>query len=98
MDQMEDVPEQESMVLNPSDGSGSSINGVEEVLELVQHVLGLLQQNNQLFQVMHVGRMMFGPQLPPVMQWAKMLEFLLPSLYFRNIAPSLHISPFSFAK
>jgi hypothetical protein len=42
MDQMEDVPEQESMVLNPSDGSGSSVNGVEEGLELVQHVPGLL--------------------------------------------------------
>jgi hypothetical protein len=32
------------------------------------------------------------------MQWARMLDFVLPSLYFRNIAPSLHISPFSFAK
>jgi hypothetical protein len=71
---------------------------MEEGLELVQHVPGLLQQNNQLFQVMHVGRMMFGPQLPPVMQWAKMLEFVFPSLYFKNIAPSLHLSPFSFAK
>jgi hypothetical protein len=27
-----------------------------------------------------------------------MLEFVLPSLYFKNIAPSLHLSPFSFAK
>jgi hypothetical protein len=32
------------------------------------------------------------------MQWARMLDFVLPSLYFKNIAPSLHISPFSFAK
>jgi hypothetical protein len=98
MDQMEDIPEQESMVLNPSDGSGSSVNGVEEGLELVQHVPGPLQQNNQLFQVMHVGRMLFGPQLPPVMQWARILDFVLPSLFFRSIAPSLHMSPFSFAK
>jgi hypothetical protein len=98
MDQMDAAPEQESMVLNPSDGSGSSVNGMDEGLDLVQHVPGLLQQNNQLFQVMHVGRMMFGPQLPPAMQWAKMLEFVLPSLYFKNIAPSLHLSPFSFAK
>jgi hypothetical protein len=55
MDQMDDAPEQESMVLNPSDGSVSSVNGLEEGLELVQHVPVLLQQNNQLFQVMHVG-------------------------------------------
>jgi hypothetical protein len=71
---------------------------MDEGLELVQHVPGLLQQNNQLLQVMHVGRMMFGPQLPPAMQWAKMLEFVLPSLYFKNIVPSLHLSPFRFAK
>jgi hypothetical protein len=43
IDQMDDAPKQESMVLNPSDGSVSSVNGLVEGLELVQHVPVLLQ-------------------------------------------------------
>jgi hypothetical protein len=46
MEQMLDLPAQESMVLNTSDGSGSLVNGYGDDLEIVQHVIGLLQQNN----------------------------------------------------
>jgi hypothetical protein len=64
----EQIDEQESMVMNPSHNSVSSVN--------VQLQIG--QEN---FQIMHLGfafTHVYGPVIPPEMQWRQAFEVLLP--------------------
>jgi hypothetical protein len=81
----EQIDEQESMVMNPSQNSVSSVN--------VQLQLG---QDN--FQIMHVGLAfthVYGPVIPPEMQWRQAFEVLLPEMLARKIIVSPSVSPFS---
>jgi hypothetical protein len=67
-----DIPEevQESMVLNPSQNSVSSVN---------------FQFEQQLLQVGFVSTVTFGPALPPELYWKRLLEFALPDFMTKQL-------------
>jgi hypothetical protein len=79
-DQM--VDDQESMILNPSEDSDSSVH-IHQGIE-----------NNLLLQVGMVRTAFFGPQLPPSLQWKRLFECMLPQLLVKNVPVSLLLSPF----
>jgi hypothetical protein len=70
--------EQESMVINPSENSVSSVNIL----------------NNQVLQVGFVSTMIYGPVLPPKMQWKRLFDLVLPVLLTKEVMKSVQISPF----
>jgi hypothetical protein len=88
---------QESMVLNLSDNSNSSVNMMEAGFNGVplHH-----QQGQGQFDVIQIGqvRTIYGPELPPDMIWFNVLESLLPDLYSASVPLSLRVSPFSLLK
>ncbi|KAM0838317.1 hypothetical protein ACQ4PT_061055 [Festuca glaucescens] len=95
--QMEEVQEvleemQESMVINMSDSSSSSVNMIE-----VQQQQGNMQM---LYNVLNIGMVhtVIGPALPPEMVCAHALELVLPSLYGKLIPEAKIVSPFAFLK
>jgi hypothetical protein len=83
---------QESMVMNPSVNSVSSVNG-HEVNQLqvpgVQHM-----------EVVQVGRVLtvFGPVRPPQMVWDSIFQSMMPALLSKTIPLSMQVSPFVFLK
>jgi hypothetical protein len=98
-EEVQDHPEpaveddQESMIMNASDNSLSSNS--------VQH-LGLpLALNNQpvpgVELNLFVGRALtvFGPAAPPLMQFTRFFEKILPAMYSGKIPLSLDVSPFT---
>ncbi|KAM0894003.1 hypothetical protein ACQ4PT_024742 [Festuca glaucescens] len=96
--QMEDVPEvvqevNESMVINLSDTSSSSVNMMEVQLQ---------QQGNMqlLYNVLNVGTVqtVIGHVLPPEMLWARALLLVLPSMYGKLVPEAKVVSPFAFLK
>jgi hypothetical protein len=78
----EQVHMQESMILNPSQNSKTSIN-----LQISQDHVQVLQVG---FALTHV----YGPVLPPVMQWRKVFDSLLPMLMTQEISSMPSLSPF----
>jgi hypothetical protein len=106
--EQEVVPEaQESMVLQPSEGSLSSVNNEEEGIQQPGNInldlaLGLLpdplhniQGNNQ---IVHVGLMVHGPTLPPAMQWDNVCKMMLPSIFSDLLPVAPMGSPLGFLK
>ncbi|KAM0913458.1 hypothetical protein ACQ4PT_012159 [Festuca glaucescens] len=96
--QPEEVPDvmqevQESMVINLSDSSSSSVN----MMDVQPQQQGNMQL---LFNVLNVGmvHMVIGPILPPEMLWARASELVLPSLYGKLIPEIKFASPFAFLK
>jgi hypothetical protein len=77
---------QQSMVLNLSDNSSDSVN-----------MVGAAQVPGA-FDVIQVGRVEFGPILPPPLMWDRLMHSLLPELYAKSIPISMRLSPFSFLK
>jgi hypothetical protein len=78
----EQVHMQESMILNPSQNSESSIN-----LQISQDHVQVLQVG---FALTHV----YSPVLPPVMQWRKVFDSLPPMLMTQEISSMPSLSPF----
>jgi hypothetical protein len=78
----EQVDLQESMILNPSQNSESSVN-----LQIAHDHVQVLQVG---FALTHV----YGPVLPPVMQWRKVFDTLLPMLMTQEISSMPSLSPF----
>ncbi|KAM0847511.1 hypothetical protein ACQ4PT_054974 [Festuca glaucescens] len=96
--QPEEVPDvmqevQESMVINLSDSSGSSVN----MMDVQPQQQGNVQL---LLDVLNVGmvRTVIGPVLPPDMLWARAFELVLPSLYGKFVPAAMSASPFAFLK
>jgi hypothetical protein len=79
-DMVFEVDEQESMILNPSQNSGSSVNGFEG--------------NGLPLQVGFVSTYVYGHVIPPHMSWKKLWEFVLPQMLAKSVQPSLLSSPF----
>jgi hypothetical protein len=76
------VDNQQSMVLDLSDNSSSSVN-----------MAGAVQGPGN-FNVLQVGRVELRPILPPHMMWDKLMLSLLPALYANTIPLSMQMSPF----
>jgi hypothetical protein len=96
--QAEDQDVQESMVLNLSENSGSSVS-----MNSFDQDLVVLQQ--QVNAAIHVDRLqvgpvitVFGPALPPDMLWSRLFQQLHPLYSTLKIPYSLPIPPFSFLK
>jgi hypothetical protein len=88
----EDNADQESMVLDASDSSGSSVN----MLDMVLYGHNPPQDHN----ILQVGMMqhMIGPVLPPEMQWCKLFETMMPLLMTKDIPLSLKSVSFNWVK
>ncbi|KAM0851424.1 hypothetical protein ACQ4PT_052440 [Festuca glaucescens] len=85
---------QESMVINLSDSSGSSVNMME-----VQHQPqedGLQMLHN----VLNIGMVhtVYGPALPPEMVCAQALQLALPSWLSKHVPKACLSAPFAFLK
>jgi hypothetical protein len=83
---------QESMVLNLSDSSSSSVNMME---------IQPQQQNNNmqvLYNELNIGmvQIVFGPVLPPEMLCARAFQLALPSLCSRVVPEIIKRAPFGF--
>ncbi|KAM0880257.1 hypothetical protein ACQ4PT_033714 [Festuca glaucescens] len=91
-EELEEV--QQSMVMNISDNSQSSVNMMHQGNQQVQ------APGAPVMNVLQVGRVMtiFGPSLPPHMLWDKVFHSMMPDLYAKNIPLSLQIPPFAFVK
>jgi hypothetical protein len=94
--QMDDLQqeEQESMVVNLSDSSGSSVNMLAmEVPQQLQH--GNVNVN---VQIMHceLSLCFIGPDLPPLMKWNRLKGSLLPVMLSKFIAAPVQGSVFAF--
>jgi hypothetical protein len=85
--------DQESMVLDASDSSDSSVNRLDMVLFGHNQPQG---QNNVLHVRMMQQRM--GPVQPPEMQWHNLFESMMPLLMTKDIPLSLQSISFSWAK
>jgi hypothetical protein len=72
----------ESMVLHPSGNSDSSVHIHQGI------------DNNLLLQVGMVRTTIFGPQLPPSLQWKRLFECMLPQFLAKEVPTSLQLSPF----
>jgi rRNA processing protein Gar1 len=83
---------QESMVLNLSDSSSSSVNMLE--------VQPQQQYNNMqaLYNELNIGMVqtVFGPVLPPEMLCARALQLVLPYFCSRSVPEALKRAPFGF--
>jgi hypothetical protein len=89
--QDEDEQEAESMILVPSDISGDSVNIMQEnqvVIQFMQH-LDCPVIPHQIKE-----KVVFGPILPPDMQWAKLFEHMIPKLLSTSVPLALQLSPF----
>ncbi|KAM0895253.1 hypothetical protein ACQ4PT_023971 [Festuca glaucescens] len=91
-EELEEV--QESMVMNISDNSQSSVNMMHQENPQAQ------VPDAPVMNVIQVGRVMtvFGPPLPPDMLWDKVFQFMMPDLYGKSIPLSLQKSHFVFTK
>ncbi|KAM0821255.1 hypothetical protein ACQ4PT_072383 [Festuca glaucescens] len=93
LDQMDDVQheEQESMIINLSDSSGSSVNMMG--LDLFQQQQGNVHVNLQVlnFEVVYS---FVGPAPPPEMQWNRLMDRILPLVQSQIITAPLQGSPF----
>jgi hypothetical protein len=78
MDIQEEV--QESMLLNPSQNSDSSVN---------------FHFEQQFLQVGFVSTVTYGPALPPELYWKRLFEFALPEFLSKQVFQSVPISPFN---
>jgi hypothetical protein len=90
MDQVVVHQAQESIVLNPSDNSGSSVNMVHEA--------ALVPMADQFNLNLQVGAMQFGPDLPPDLLWKRWFERMLPEILAKNVPLSVILPPFLLAK
>ncbi|KAK1694992.1 hypothetical protein QYE76_011689 [Lolium multiflorum] len=84
---------QESMVINMSDSSGSSVNMME--VQQQQQVEGLQMLRN----VLNIGMVhtVIGPALPPEMLYAQALQLALPSWFSMHVPKGLSV-PFGLLK
>jgi hypothetical protein len=84
---------QESMVINMSDSSGSSVNMME--VQQQQQVEGLQMLHN----VLNIGMVhtVIGPALPPEMLYARALQLTLPSWFSMHVPKGLSV-PLGFLK
>ncbi|KAK1664301.1 hypothetical protein QYE76_052460 [Lolium multiflorum] len=84
---------QESMVINMSDSSGSSVNMME--VQQQQQVEGLQMLRN----VLNIGMVhtVIGPALPPEMLYAQALQLTLPSWFSMHVPKGLSV-PLGFLK
>jgi hypothetical protein len=90
---------QESMVLNPSNASSSSVNMENEGLELLALANVQNQPADQLVQnVLQVGAVLIGPSLPPEMIWRNVFEQLMPGLMSKEVPLSVKMPAFLMAK
>jgi hypothetical protein len=86
--QEEDDQEAESMVLVPSDVSGDSVNMGQEnqvVVQFMQH-LDCPVMTHQV---------VFGPIIPPAMQWERLFEHMVPKLLSASVPLAFQLSPFT---
>jgi hypothetical protein len=85
---------QESMVINLSDTSSSSVNMMEVQQQHQQDGMQMLHN------VLNIGMActIFGPALPPRMMCAKALDMVVPSLYSRHVPKTKFVTPFAFLK
>ncbi|KAM0870932.1 hypothetical protein ACQ4PT_039719 [Festuca glaucescens] len=85
---------QESMVMNVSNNSQSSVNMIH------QGNLQVQAPGDPVMNVIQVGRVMtfVGPSLPPHMIWDKLFCSMMPELYAKSIPRSLQVPPFAFVK
>jgi hypothetical protein len=88
-----DNVDQESMVLDASDSSGSSVN----MLDMVLYGHNPPQNQNNILQVEMMQHRM-GPVLPPEMQWCKLFESMMPLLMTKDIPLSLQSVSFNWVK
>jgi hypothetical protein len=99
VDHIEEVEEQQvSMVLNPSDNSGSSVNMADGPED---EVMGEEQQGHTIpFQNVNlqIGAVIIRPELPPEMVWRNMFADLMPLILSKEVPLSMKISPFMLAK
>jgi hypothetical protein len=82
---------QDSMVLNPSDASGSSVNMVHQATLALEHNdqhMGIMPVADLFNLNLHVGAMQFGPKLPPDLLWKQFFERVLPEI----LAKVCHLS------
>jgi hypothetical protein len=90
-----DVEEAESMVLVPRDNSGSSVSMVGNnhiIINFMRH----LEWPTVHLDVL--GKTVLGLVIPPDMQWAKILDHLMPKLLSATVPLSLQLSPSSQVK
>ncbi|KAM0889518.1 hypothetical protein ACQ4PT_027648 [Festuca glaucescens] len=87
----QDIEEAESMVLVPSDSSGDSSNMVQDNHIVVQYMHHL---ESPVLPQQLMDRVVFGPIIPPEMQWTKIFEHMMPQLLSASIPLSLQLSPF----
>jgi hypothetical protein len=85
--------DQESMVLDASDSSGSLVN----MLDMVLYGQNPPQNQNINLQVGIMQHRM-GPNLPPEMQWYKLFETVMPLLMTKDIPLSLKLVSFNWVK
>ena len=79
-DNVEEVQSQESIVLQLSEDSVNNANDAAEMVVL-QHPMGLQQPPLMIGQVLTT----FGPVLPPIMQWKRTFEKVLPLMGIPDI-------------
>jgi hypothetical protein len=80
MDVQGEEQEKESMIMNPSQNSVSSVN---------------FQLDQQLLQVGYVATVTFGPVLPPDLYWKRMMQFVVPECLKKDVCRPLSVTPFS---
>ena len=78
--EVQEIQSQESIVLQPSDDSVNNVDNATEVA-LFQPPMGPQQPPLMIGQVLTI----YGPVLPPVMQWQRSFEKMLPFIWSSNI-------------
>ena len=78
--EVQEIQSQESIVLQPSDDSVNNVDNAAEVA-LFQPPMGPQQPPLMIGQVLTI----YGPVLPPVMQWKRSFEKMLPFIWSSNI-------------
>jgi hypothetical protein len=89
------------MILNPSDASGSSVNmGIDgnNVVAPANVQNNVLEAIPLIHEVLHVGEVLLGPELPPDMRWKNILDRMIPSLLSKEIPASVKLPSLFFAK